>query len=86
MSVERWDAANAVKGPAPARGDGEGRCWPASCVVPAAGTREPRVTNGGSRNESLLTYRCRRHHGAGRRAASCAIKRETIEEYVEACP
>jgi DNA invertase Pin-like site-specific DNA recombinase len=84
VSAELWDAANAVKGRAPGRGEGTGTLL--AGLVRCAGCRRvmsPGVTQGGGRTERLLTYRCRRNHGAGRCQAASAIKRETIESYVE---
>jgi site-specific DNA recombinase len=84
VSAELWEAANAVRGRAPGRGSGDGTLL--AGLVRCAGCRRvmsPGVTQGGGRSEPLLTYRCRRNHGAGRCQASSAIKRETIEGYVE---
>lgn len=84
VSEELWRAANAVRGRAPARGDGEGTLL--SGLVRCAGCRRvmsPGVTRGGGRSERLLTYRCRREHGAGRCQSASAIKREVLEQHVE---
>src|ERR1700722_13277446 len=84
VSVELWDAANAVKAQAPSRGDGEGTLL--AGLVRCAGCRyvmSGGATQGSARRERLLTYTCRRHHSAGRCEASCSIKRELVEQYVE---
>ncbi len=84
ISAELWQAANAVKAQAPSRGTGEGALL--SGLVRCAGCRyvmSPGATQGAGRPEQLLTYTCRRHHSAGRCQGSCAIKRETVEQYVE---
>lgn len=84
MSVELWETANAVKAQAPSRGDGEGTLL--AGLVRCAGCRyvmSRGATQGVGRPEQLLTYTCRRHHSAGRCEASCAIKRELVEQYVE---
>lgn len=84
VSAELWEAANAVKAQAPSRGNGEGTLL--SGLVRCAGCRyvmSPGATQGAGRPEQLLTYACRRNHSAGRCQCSCAIKRETIEQYVE---
>lgn len=84
VSAELWEAANAVKGRAPARGDSEGTLL--AGLVRCAGCRRamsPGVTQGGGRKERMFSYRCRRNHGAGRCPAPTAIKREAIEQYVE---
>jgi site-specific DNA recombinase len=84
VGVELWEAANAVRGRAPNRGKSEGSLL--TGLVRCAGCRylmTPGATYGGGRTERMLTYRCRRHHGAGDCKASCAIKREVLEEYVE---
>lgn len=81
---ELWEAANAVKAQAPSRGDGEGTLL--AGLIRCAGCRyvmSRGATQGVGRPEQLLTYTCRRHHSAGRCEASCAIKRELVEEYVE---
>jgi DNA invertase Pin-like site-specific DNA recombinase len=84
VSVELWHAANAVKAQAPNRGDGEGTLL--AGLVRCAGCRyvmSRGATQGNGRREQLLTYTCRRHHSAGRCEASCSIKRELVERYVE---
>jgi site-specific DNA recombinase len=84
VSEELWRAANAVRGRAPGRGDGEGTLL--AGLVRCAGCRRamsPGVTQGGGRSERLLTYRCRRDHGAGRCQAASAIKRDVLERHVE---
>jgi DNA invertase Pin-like site-specific DNA recombinase len=84
VSAELWEAANAVKALAPSRGNGEGALL--SGLVRCAGCRyvmSPGATRGAGRPEQLLTYHCRRNHSAGRCQKSCAIKRETVERYVE---
>ncbi len=84
VSTQLWEAANAIKGHAPSRGKGDGTLL--AGLVRCAGCRypmSPGSTFGGGRAERLLTYRCRRHFGAGDCQASCAIKRETLEEYLE---
>jgi hypothetical protein len=75
---------SAVKALAPSRGNGEGALL--SGLVRCAGCRyvmSPGATRGARRAENLLTYHCRRNHSAGRCQESCAIKRETVEQYVE---
>jgi site-specific DNA recombinase len=84
VSLELWEAANAVKAQAPSRGDGEGTLL--AGLVRCAGCRyvmSKGATQGAGRPERLLTYTCRRNHSAGRCSESCAIKREIIEQYVE---
>ncbi|HXP99705.1 MAG TPA: recombinase family protein [Solirubrobacteraceae bacterium] len=84
VSVELWEAANAVKAQAPSRGDGEGTLL--AGLVRCAGCRyvmSRGATQGVGRPEQLLIYTCRRHHSAGRCGASCSIKRELVERYVE---
>jgi site-specific DNA recombinase len=84
VSVELWESANAVRAQAPSRGDGEGTLL--AGLVRCAGCRyvmSRGATQGVGRPEQLLTYTCRRHHSAGRCEASCAIKRELVEQYVE---
>jgi DNA invertase Pin-like site-specific DNA recombinase len=84
VSVELWDAANAVQGRAPGRGDGDGTLLHG--LVRCAGCRRSMsagVTQSGGRKGRLLTYRCRRRHGAGTCEAACAVKRELLEDYVE---
>jgi hypothetical protein len=84
VSAGLWEAANVVKAQPPSRGNGEGTLL--AGLVRCAGCRY--VMSGGAtqragRPERLLTYTCRRHHSAGRCEMSCAIKRETVEQYVE---
>jgi site-specific DNA recombinase len=84
VSVGLWEAANAVKAQAPSRGDGEGTLL--AGLVRCAGCRyvmSGGATQGSGRREQLLTYACRRHHSAGRCEASCSIKRDLVERYVE---
>lgn len=84
VSAELWEAANAVKGRAPARGDKQGALL--TGLVRCAGCRRamsPGVTEGGGRKTRLLTYYCRRNHGGGRCQAPCSIKRGALEDYVE---
>jgi site-specific DNA recombinase len=81
---ELWDAANAVKAPAPSRGDGEGMLL--AGLVRCAGCRytmSKNATQGAGRSARMLGYACRRHHSAGRCSESCSIKMELIEQHVE---
>lgn len=84
VSVELWQAANAVKATAPSRDNLEGALL--SGLVRCAGCRyvmSPGATHGSHRRERLLTYHCRRRHSGGTCEASCSIKREIVEQYVE---
>jgi site-specific DNA recombinase len=94
VSVDLWEAANAVHGRSPSRrirgADGEltngGDGALLTGIVRCAGCRRtmtPSETRGGGRTDRLLTYRCRRRHGAGECEAACAIKREVIEDHVQ---
>jgi DNA invertase Pin-like site-specific DNA recombinase len=84
VSAQLWDAANVVSGRAPSRNGGDGSLL--TGLVRCAGCRHtmtPGETQGGGRKTRLLVYRCRRNHGGGKCTASCAVKRELVEEYVE---
>lgn len=84
VSAELWEAANTVKAQPPSRRDGEGTLL--AGLVRCAGCRyvmSGAATMGSRRTSRLLSYACRRHHSAGRCQASSAIKRETLEQYVE---
>lgn len=85
VSRHLWETANAVRAQAPSRGDGEGTLL--ASLVRCAGCRyvmSRGATQGAGRPEQLLTYTCRRNHSGGRCPESCAIKRELVEQYVEA--
>lgn len=84
VSRELWEAANAVKAQAPSRGEGEGTLL--AGLIRCAGCRyvmSRGATQGQRRRERLVVYTCRRNHSAGRCEASCSIKMELVEQYVE---
>jgi site-specific DNA recombinase len=84
VTAELWDAANALQGHSPGRGDSEGTLL--AGIIRCAGCRRAMsggVTQSGGRKARLLTYRCRRLSGAGRCGSPCAIKRELVEQLVE---
>jgi site-specific DNA recombinase len=84
VSTELWEAANTVKAQAPSRGEGEGTLL--AGLVRCAGCRyvmSKSATQGAGRPERMLGYACRRHHSAGKCQASCTIKMELVEQYVE---
>ena len=84
VDARLWDAANAVSGRAPGRNGSDGTLL--AGIIRCAGCRRamsPGVTQSGGRKDRLLTYRCRRHSGAGVCEAPCAIKRDLVERYVE---
>jgi DNA invertase Pin-like site-specific DNA recombinase len=84
VSLDLWEAANAVKAPAPNRQNFDGTLL--SGLIRCAGCRyvlSPGATEGSRRLNRLLTYRCRGRHSGGVCPASCGIKRELAEQYVE---
>jgi site-specific DNA recombinase len=84
VTIELWEAANAVKAPAPSRENLEGALL--SGLIRCAGCRyvmSPGATQGRGRKTRQLNYRCRHNHSGGTCQASCGIQREIAERYIE---